>query len=118
MMPRLYAMPPFPYGQARVPPNRMPVFGEAPPALPALPELPALPAVPGGAPFPGKLQIGLMAGGVIVAAIGASLGNTLLVLAGVGSAAAGSLTYPWGALSHTLGWSHYPPFTRSFTGLG
>lgn len=99
MFPALYAMPRFPYGRATFPPNTQPVFGadELAPLEPLAPP----PLTP--ASLPGKLHLGIGITGALVAAMGWSLGNSLMMTAGTAGLVFGVLMYPYGQLARYTG---------------
>lgn len=107
MQPRMYAMPPFPYGQASfgrrnvLPSNQddvFAVFGQDPmPPMPPMPDMPALPPAPppAAAPFPGKFEVGLGVGGGAIAAVGWFTGSWMMSLVGAGLLTYAMINYPY-----------------------
>ena len=119
LQPRIYAMPPFPYGQASfggrnvIPSNQdavFAVFGQDPmPPMPPMPAQPALPPAPppgsGPTPFPGTFELGLGVGGAAIAAVGWYAGGWLMTLLGAGLLTYAVMQYPYGELAN-----RYNPF--------
>jgi hypothetical protein len=97
MLPRTYAMPRFPYGQAYFPPNTAPVFAAYGQELPPLPPLPTLPGE-GKGPT-GAFEGAVILTGAAVAGVGWWFDSGVLLALGGAATLYGLWRFPFGAVA-------------------